>query len=264
VTGWTAEEVTKALLKYLRHPIRAASAVYQPRGRFLDEQALGIEALDAWRNRIGTAILVGVAVLYGGLRGLKDHVNGVVNALGVEFVTLAALSLLIGSSLLAYTRPGHRRRAARYLALPFLLSLTPVIPVLAMEWAGGAFERMQRQAFDSIPSLLLFVAEMYVALYASVFVIRCMYLGVTGLCRAADAHPLFAPIMAPLFATTLAIISLIQGAASGPGPAGNAALAVQWGGPITQAGLSYLQVVALRRAAPRLFPFRDGPGGAAQ
>lgn len=133
-----------------------------------------------------------------------------------------------------------------------------------MEWAGGASERMQRHAFASVPSLLLYIAEMYVALYAGVFVICCMYLGVTGLCRAADAHPLFAPVMAPLFATTLAIISLIQGAASGPGATGNAALALQWGGPITQAGLSCLQVAALRRAAPSLFPFRNGQGGAAR
>src|SRR6266568_2329506 len=264
MTDWTPDRLIGAVWRYARHPIRAAGAVYQPRGRFLDERALGVETLDTWRNRIGTGIVIGVAVVYGGLRGLQDHMSGVINALGIEFITLAVLSLLIGLSLLAYTRPVRRRHAARYLVLPFLLSLTPVIPVLTMEWVGGASERQQYHATQSIPSFLLYLAEVYVALYAILFMMLSMYLGVTGLCRAADAHPLFAPIMAPLFATTLAILSLIQGANSGPGPAGNAALALQWGGPVTQAALSCFEIFALRRAAPRLFPFRDGPGAATQ
>jgi hypothetical protein len=105
------------------------------------------------------------------------------------------------------------------------------------------------------------VVFIYVVGYLTLFLIRGIYLALTGLCRANDSHPLFSAVLSPLLATALAVIGLVQG----PGPEthtppATVALVLQWAGPVTLTVLSYLEIRALRRLAGSRFPFRDGPG----
>lgn len=238
-------------LQYVRHPVRAADHIFKPRGWAFDEQALGTAQLDIWRNRIGAAILLAVAVTYGGLGGIANHYEGVVQAVGVEIVTLTGLCLMIGVALLVFTRRESRRRSAPYLALPFGVCLAALATLTILFFISESLSG------PVMRHLLLLPLQFYTAIYVLVFCARALYLCVTGLCRAADAHPLFGPIMSPLFAATLAMISLFTSSPSGNGPSGLLASALLWGGPISLATLSAAQIRALRERLPRRFPFRE-------
>jgi hypothetical protein len=238
-------------LQYVRHPVRAADYIFKSRGWAFDEEALGTAHWDIWRNRIGAAILLAVAAAYGGLGGVANHYEGVVQAVGVEIVTLTGLCLLIGLGLLIFTHRESRRRSAPYLALPFGVCLAALATFAALFFVSESLSG------PVMRDLLLLPLKLYAAIYVLVFSARALYLCVTGLCRAADAHPLFGPVMSPLFAAILAVISLFTNSPSGNGPTGLLVLALLWGGPISLTMLSAAQIRALREHFPRQFPFRE-------
>lgn len=205
---------------YLVHPIRAATDLCQPR----TESSSGLERARQW---IGAAVVAAVAYRYGGAHGVYSHYWDVLNAAVIDIIALTALTLITGCALLVWHPAGT---VTGNLFLPFRVALTVLAAYLLSFWMlSRAAGPVGREVF-----------WLYPLAFALLFNIRAFWLAVTGLCRAADAAPYFAPLLSPLYAWTLAIVATITTSADPTGIPASAAVLITWAGPVSLTAISCL------------------------
>jgi hypothetical protein len=235
--------------------LTALDPVFVPRYLYLGTRDETVEKLNKARGVLGFVIILAAAIHYRGARGIPATFGGWASSLVAIALSGFISVIVVGAALVAATVPGRRGAAAWQLRWPFLTFAGLAGLVLFV------FGPVQVAHAEHWPKPGTWVEGVAIIAYIPVLVTglvwlcRAVYLCAVGFCRAADGHPLLPPLIAPLATGVWAVRSLFFKNDSGM-PA-NLHLILVFGGPLTIALLSGLEIARLRRSA--YFPFRAGP-----
>lgn len=247
------------------------SFVFSPRYLYLGERDETMERIYRARGLIGFVVILAAAWRYQGSRGVGGALHDWAWSLVGTVLCVLVVGVAAGAALIAVTYPGRRHAAAWQLRWPVITFaalcitcvafLLPIALTLAATgnyaWLHDAWLKPILTSWEHDGALKRYewvYTLIGLALYP--YLLRAVYLAATGLCRCADGHPLLPPLVAPLAAAALAIRSLLT-ASDVMGMSQDLRLALLFGGPVSLALLSVVEIQRLRRYPQ--FPFRDGP-----
>ena len=242
-------------LNFLRTAWLAALSVFGPRGGFLPSKDPVVDWFGIARGIAGVWVLLAVNSAYGshlgGVTGLPLMPPSLADPLAV--LSAPVVMVLLSVAALCFTRRGYRRRAARRLVYPVQTSVLFVVVIVASGWVVllGSY------LGSGISIALEPLAAVAVIWYLS-FVLCAAWCCVAGVFRAADGHPLLAPVAAVVF-SWLAAVRVRDADALPVGMPRLLYFTVVLGGPATVTVLSAFEVWLLRAEYPDKFPFREGP-----
>jgi hypothetical protein len=248
--------------------------VFSPRYLYLGERDESMERIYQARALIGFVVILAATLRYQGPRGIGGALEGWAYSLVGTVLCVLVAAVAAGAVLVAATCPDRRRAAAWQLRWPFVtfaalcacFGTWLLLIALMLQGSTGKNPAWMHDAWLR-PVLAAWMHDAsfkrwapYCALWLMVvltpYLLRAVYLAATGLCRAADGHPLLPPLVAPLAAAALAVRSLLMTSDVG-GMSKDIHLALLFGGPVSLASLSVVEILRLRRYPQ--FPFRDGP-----
>ncbi|MGC0421643.1 hypothetical protein [Embleya sp. AB8] len=235
-------------------PKRVAERYFVPDYRLIGRDTK-LERVRAIRSWLGLAVLVWIAVTYG---GADEATKGWINGFFVSVVVaLVACPIAVGV-LIALTRPNLRAETRKSLMLPLRsLGLFVVVSVATLGGLGSL--AYGSQGINGSGGAAAFFLTLF-GLIVSVWVMRFWYLAVRAipqhLFRAVDGHPLLPAVIAPWLAWCGALIDLGDDGGKGSVPTA-IRLAGTLGGPITITAMSLWEI---RRVRSRYgVTFRGGP-----
>ncbi|WP_121160254.1 hypothetical protein [Micromonospora pisi] len=260
----------------------------EPRGLFLGAHDRLIQNLGQVRSITGVIVLSVIPLAY---NPFFVNVHGEVETFGrverydrqpaLVFIfteifaqaiigTLVSLGIatLVGAALVAWARPGFRRRTLWQFRWPLVSILAFVVLlvvfVASLLYLGNLGNRLAVNQNDTV-RLGIMLGLFGLGALPVMWMLNAFYLAFTGLFRAEDGHPLLGPLTIPLAAWGISVWSLTHQNASAdelinipPGVALWTAIL----GPTTLTLLSVATLWRLRGRHPDDFPFRNGPPGA--
>lgn len=240
---------------YLKPAVVVAFRLFGPRGGFLPSDEPVLDGFIIVRGTIGVLILLVINTAYGtglgGVTGLPLVPPSLADPESV--ISAPGVMLLLALAALCFTRRGYRRRAARQLVYPVQASIIFVALLAASRWIVplASYRGTGITAVGVEPLVQLAVIWYLTLAWCATWCCAA------GPFRAADGHPLLAPVAAAVFAW-LAAIRTVTGVVPATMPH-TLYFTVLLGGPATVTALSAFEVWLLHAKFPDRFPFREGP-----
>lgn len=219
-----------------------------------DKHTPVLDRLAIIRGTIGVLILLVINVAYGTDLGDIGQLPAFPPLLADDETVVSApfLMSVLAVALVCFTRRGHRLRAARQLVYPVQTTILVIAIAAAFSWITAQTANMEISSFAVW--ILLHLAELWCLLFLWCAAWWCA----AGPFRAADGHPLLAPVAAMVFAWLAASRALNFGTMPTDMPH-TLYFTVILGGPTTVTALSAFEVWRLHKWYPAAFPFREGP-----
>jgi hypothetical protein len=257
---------------------RVPNYFIEPSGSFLGERVESIDRLNKIRSWAAVAVIVGTAVYYGGFSHLgtvtnrKDGVRNITIGnhnpegnwflgLMIGMVTAMFILPLVSLCLVWWTESGTRRAALVQLRWP-CIAIAGWFGIFAAASPFIALARyLQSSARHMNLSLkaLAWVIVLFILILALVWIVKAIYLAVTGVFRAEDGHPLLPLLVVPIAAAITVLMMNTVGSNGLVGVPGLIGDGLAWGGTITITIISFRSAQILKRRYPADFPFRNGP-----
>jgi hypothetical protein len=240
---------------FLRSAWLAALSLFGPRGGFLPPDEPVLNGFGIAQRTAGVLTLLAVNTAYSshldGVTGLPLMPPSLADPLAV--LSVPVLMVLLSAAALCFTRRGFRRRAARQLVYPVQTSILFVVVMSAGRWIVPLGSYQGSGTATALEPLAVLAVTWYLA-----FALCAAWCCAAGLFRAADGHPLLAPVAAVVL-SWLAAIRVLSTDALPAGMPHPLYFTVVLGGPAAVAVLSAFEVWHLRAKYPGKFPFREGP-----
>jgi hypothetical protein len=239
---------------YWRPAVTVAAHLFAPRGLYLSPDEPVLNGFSIIRGTVGVLILFVVSATYGTDLGGVEQFPLVPPLLADPKTVLAApfVIVMLAVATVCFTRRGYRRRVARQLVYPIQTSILYVALVVASGW-------ILLPHYGNDTGIAAVLVHLLAVLAVPWFVIVLLCGGwwcAAGLFRAADGHPLLAPVAATVFAWLAASRALHFGTIPATMPH-TLYFTVLLGGPTTVTALSAFEIWQLHRNPG--FPFREGP-----
>jgi hypothetical protein len=244
---------------------KSPDPIFSPHNLYLGESDEVMERLYRIRGILGFVTVLGAGVHYRGKSGIWAVVKDWLDSLFYIALFAVVAAVIAGVYLVAITHSGKRKAAAWQLRWPFIAFMG----IIGLGYLVNEILRIGRYSegwrISPLSHGLLLVFGAFLDLGLGLYLLKALYLGATSACRAADGHPLLAPVVAPLAAGAWAFKSLVLSDDSSGAPH-IVHLVLTIGGPVSITVLSVVEVLRLHRrySGPKhgnalKFPFLEGP-----
>ena len=250
------ELVKRCIRHYVRTALVLALRLFAPRGGFLPPSEPVLDGFSIVRGTVGALVLFFINAVYGtdlgGVTGLPLTPPSLADpwVVGGAPVVIGLLAVVA----LWFTRRGYRRRATYQLLCP----IRAVIIFVVLATAGRWVLPLEHYSGVGLTAIGVELLSQLAVFWYLIFVWCAVWCCAAGPFRAADGHPLLAPVAATAFAWLAAVHALTAHGLSAATPHVLYFAAVV-GGPATVTAMSALEVCLLRARFPSQFPFREGP-----